>query len=71
MLRIALMTLFALAGLSACDHTPADPHTASNDTDWICSPDAAGRYHIGPDGMVLELCEAGCTTEAGDAICGG
>lgn len=68
MLRITL-TLFALFGLTACDR--ADSEDAPQSAEWSCSPDAAWRYHIGPDGMVLELCATGCTQASGAAICGG
>ena len=74
-IRIAACLALALTTLTACAvDSPSDSASATAPVpaaQWSCSPDAESRYHIGPDGMTLEVCSAGCARHAKGAVCGG
>lgn len=68
LLPMALLATVALS-MTACTETVSEQSAPA--AQWSCSPDAESRYHIGPDGMTLEVCSAGCADHAEGAVCGG
>lgn len=67
LLPVSLLGIIAVS-TTGCSRAAIDAAPAAQ---WSCSPDAESRYHIGPDGMTLEVCSAGCADQAEGAICGG
>lgn len=69
LLPLALLALFAVSSTACTTDVPSQ--RPQPNAQWSCSPDAESRYHIGPDGMTLEVCSAGCADQAEGAVCGG